>query len=168
MSSVPVIPSNVGLNANYNAIQTAMAGIPWIEESYSRAYRVKELRDNQTYYIPKVYNSKREYISLEPDDNVTGFSFIDVVGDEEFSSYNQGLDSYIVQQEVELIVFANIEQINNQEDYIFGQELQADVIKALTFGPCQGKIENINRIVSIIRSGRLSYNSLDPGIVLVF
>ena len=164
MSNVPVIPSDVGLNANYNAIQTAMAGIPWIEESYSRAYRVKELRDNQAYYIPKVYNSKREYISLEPDDEVTGFSFIDVVGDEEFSSYNQGLDSYIVQQEVELIVFANIEQINNQEDYIFGQELQADVIKALTFGPCQGKIENINRIVSGLEDvwNRYTYSQFDP------
>lgn len=143
MVNTPVIPNAIGIDVAYNEIQELMASIDWIERSYGKAKTITEDREGSSYTLPKVYNAKREYIPLEPDDRVKAFSFLQAYNESTFSEYNPHLNTYIRSQNISVIVWANLEKISNTLDYNFEENLIQEVMSVLN------KSQNINAINSI-------------------
>jgi len=128
--NIPIIPDPVGSDVVVNSLQSDLAAISWIEYSFGKSYRMKEERNGDVYFIPKVYGSKKEYIRLDPNDKVTAFSFLKFQG-ETVNEFEIRKYSSVNSIDLDVIVFANLDLIDNTKDYIFSENLKQDVKNVL-------------------------------------
>ncbi len=67
-------------------------GLPWLERSFGRAYRMPKGRTESTIILPHVYIGNDEYQEQEPNDAIKSHSFI--VGDDPASTPLDDLQSF--------------------------------------------------------------------------
>lgn len=123
----------IGLDAPIEAIRLAMANIAWISKSFGRAMTFRE-PDNNTgklIRVPKVYEDGGEYINVLPNDSifsdgVAASSFIRVVGPETYEIFEANTGS-IKSAKLAIIVWADLKKIDPVKDYIFTEELKAEI-----------------------------------------
>lgn len=123
------VANPTGVQIPIQEIQTKMFNcLGWVDCAYGLSYARNETRTdgngvNQTYVAPKVYLNSREWLTLEPVDYTKGLVFFALNGSE--SQVGESLDLFT--QTVDLIVFANLEQINNVDNISQGYDLIQDV-----------------------------------------
>lgn len=124
--NVPIIPNPVGSDLVVNSIQEDLSAISWLEYSFGKSYRMKEERNGDIYFVPKVYGSKQEYIRLDPNDKVSAYSFLKFNG-EDITNFEIRKYGTINNVSIDVIVFANLDIIDNTRDYIFSENLKQDI-----------------------------------------
>lgn len=142
----PVIASPVHLDAEIEAVRSVLgAQISWLEKPFGRArlHVVKgEGADDER--VPKVYVGSRNYVSVMPNDTYTAYSFFRVVDSHNLiDEYNSNSNQYIWEVPVDLIVWFNLKRIDPAKDYIFTDELKAELLTVLNTIP---QVKNITRI----------------------
>lgn len=135
--TAPILSNPVGVDAKIQQIQLQLiASLPWLECSYGKALIKKDekIRDEiggdvvqddlDIYTIPKVYIGDREWLSLEPNDEVDAFSFMYESNPEETISRQRR------RSKINLVVFANTERIGTS-DTLFIEDLKEQVLSVL-------------------------------------
>lgn len=143
-TNIPLIPDPKGVDKAIQQIQTNLGGISWMEFAFGKVYKRWEIRKDQRYFIPKAYGGGKEYIPLDPNDEVLAFSFIEN-GDEDLiqDTYEPLRHSWMSEVNLNIVVFANLTRIDNDKDYIFDEELKDDVLNAINASSCVTKINGI-------------------------
>ncbi len=132
--SVPLIADPRGVNVPIQEMQEALSALPWLEFSYGQAFRNVTEVDGSRYIMPQVYAGLREFLSVEPDDSTSAFSFFEVV--ERGTQAHEFASEWV--QRVNLVVYCNLEIINQIEgvdrDYIYTEELREEVSNIIREG----------------------------------
>jgi len=132
--SVPLIADPRGVNVPIQEMQEALSVLPWLEFSYGQARPIITEVEGSRYTMPQVYAGFREFLSMEPDDSSSAFSFFEVT--ERGSKTHEFSTEWI--QPVSLVVYCNLEIINQIEsrerDYIFTPELREEVSSIIKGG----------------------------------
>lgn len=118
---IPLIDAPVGLDVVIQSIQEDLATIPWLEQSFGRAWEHFEGGKR----IPKVYVGNGEYFNVVPNDTLRSYSFIAVRG-EESTPYYTGFQRNDKTRELSVIFWGNLRQIDPSRDYIYTERLKAD------------------------------------------
>lgn len=129
----PIIASPVGLDAEIQRLQLLLlAELYWLQVSYGRAYRGSRLGPNKkTVYFPEVYDGSREYRDVLPNDNVQAQSFFYPAGPAVNPDREPIPGTLTLTQACDLIVWANLEQVDKTKTYRFDHELLRDVLRVL-------------------------------------
>jgi len=159
--NTPTIPNPTGIDVIIQKIQTELATLSWLEYSFGKAYIKKEERNNTVYTIPKVWIGNNEFQSVEPNDTVKAFSFIENFETEFISGWETRRYDRISRTDLNIVVFANLERIDNTRDYIFTEELKEDVVKILTNVPEVESLNSINKGLDEAYT-RWSIESINP------
>jgi hypothetical protein len=130
--NVPLIPDPRGVNIPIQAMQQELSTLPWMGYAYGQAFKIIKNVDNTRYTEPQVYAGNREWLSVEPNDSVSALSFFEVIEPKIKISEN----SIAWNQPVSLVVYVNLEIINNVEftakDWMFTDELIEEVTSLIS------------------------------------
>jgi len=143
--NTPIISNPVGIDFVIQEIQNGLSTISWLEYSFGKAYEKKEVRDNVVYDLPKVWIGNNEFQSVEPNDTVKSFSFIENFETEFISDWETRRYDHISTTSLSIVVFANLERIDNTRDYIFTEELKEDVLNVLRNVQYISSVDTINK-----------------------
>ena len=158
--NIPTVPNPQGIDVIINNIQTQLGLISWMDYSFGKAYLKKEDRSGTTYNIPKAWGGHNEFITLIPTDEVRAFSFVESFETETFNDYENRKFDYSSTTDISLVVFANLDMIDNSKNYIFTEELKKDVLNALTSVPSIA-VTSIEKGLDSSYSN-WSYESIEP------
>ncbi len=93
------------------------AGLPWLERSFGRSYRMPKNRTEDTIILPHVYIGNNEYQEMEPNDAIKSMSFL--VGDDPATSPLDELQSFSQVNRwvkpLRIIFFVDYEKIFDQD-----------------------------------------------------
>lgn len=129
--NVPVLSNPTGIDKVVVDIQNALATIDWMEYSFGRAYRRNSPRYQEDYFAPFVYQAKREYVDVEPQDDITAYCFTEVSSTRNVREYQPIKKDWFQDQNISVVVFANLELIDNTDDSIFTEKLIDEVTYVL-------------------------------------
>lgn len=137
-------PAPVDLDAAIEALRLGMAGISWLEKSFGRARMIARNSPDKKTAIkePMVYQGGGEYYPCLPNDALKSYSFFRVNGSRQLMDYAQSSPGLYASAPVDLIVWANLKQINPAKDYIFTEELIRETLM---------KINTFSEVLSITR-----------------
>ena len=160
--NIPLINDPKGLYIPIQDIQNRLGLLNWVEYSFGRAFTRKEPREETTYIAPKVYAGNKEYLIVEPRDDVSAFTFIELNGDETINDWEtQGINrGYNSTQNISVVMFANLRKIDTDRDYIFDEELKLDLLKQIKDSPYVVTINSIERGLSNVWSP-YSYDTIE-------
>lgn len=158
--NIPTIPEPQGADVIYNKIQVSLGLINWLEYSFGKAFIKKEIREGSVYVIPKVWAGSNEYEAMIPNDTVKAFSFIEGFETETITDYENRTFNHDSEINFSIVVFANLNRIDNTKSYIFTEELKKDVLEALTRVPSI-EITSIENGMDAAYSS-WSYESIEP------
>lgn len=126
--AVPLIPDPRGVDLPIQTLQQSLGTISWMEFAFGKAFTKKGVSGTGFRNVPKVYQRKKEFLSVEPTDEVAAFCFFEIAGDQIITNYRARDFNFNVEVDVSLIVWANLKRIDDTRDYIFSEELKDDVI----------------------------------------
>lgn len=127
-------PDPIDLEAAIERVRCMVEELPWLEKSFGRAREHAEKNpDGQggEITVPKVYQGKKEYYPVLPNDSLRSYSFFRVAGNRVPDDYTPDNISYNETTPVDLIVWGNLQKIDKHKDYIFTEELIRDVRSVL-------------------------------------
>lgn len=126
---VHVIDDPVLLDKVIKKIQTALAVLDWITFSFGRAFRKFKIVDNTKVSYPGIFQEwKKDYYSAFPNDNIEkGYSFVFADPGDEITEYNSRRQ-HEIQRDISVIVFFDMEKIDNTLLYPFNEKLKEDII----------------------------------------
>lgn len=137
------IDSPKGLDKVIQSLQDDLGPLPWLAKAFGRAWEFTEKQGDRVIRVPKAWQGtdqstgKGEYISMLPNDNITSQSFIMAAGPEElaedFLYTRYALNSKT--RKLKIIFWFNLNDIDPNKDYIFTEELKADVEKVFKANP---------------------------------
>lgn len=129
----PTLPNAIGLDAEIQRLQLRLKErLDWLQVSYGKAHRHSEKRGNKTVTLPKVYDGAGEYRDVLPNDNVQAQSFF--LAKDPLRNTERGepiIGTLPLAQPVDLIVWGNLQRIDETKAYRFDAELQRDVLRVL-------------------------------------
>lgn len=125
-------PLPIGVEAVIEALRLQLIdGLPWLEKAFGRAWEFKEeSTSGRTIRIPKCYTESGEYINVLPNDNLVAQCFFQLNGSETYSVFNYAAGS-MKEVDLSVIFWMNLKRIDETKDYIFTEELKADVEEVL-------------------------------------
>lgn len=132
--TAPLLDSPQGLDKEIQRLQLLLRDeLTWLQVSYGKAYRAsrKQAGTNKLLNYPEVYAGKREYRDVLPNDNVGSQSFFLPTGPVVNPSREPISTTLGLTQAVDLIVWANLERIDNAATHRFEHELLLDVLRVL-------------------------------------
>lgn len=138
-----VIANPVLIDREIKDIQTQMAAISWIDKSFGRAFKHFRLVQDSKVSYPAIYQGKgKDYYDAYPNDHLKAYSFV-FVDPSSVAEFNvKRLHSF--EQDLSVIVFFDLQEIDTVLDYRFTEKLKEDVIFALSsLTPNRLKINNI-------------------------
>lgn len=144
----PLIPDPVNIEVPINALQQIIASIPWISKSFGRAWKSSriDVATNKTIYYPEVWQGlNKDLLPVMPNDNLDSQAFWYINGAEDVNNWCKGQYTRI-DADVHLIVWFNLECIDNTVDSRFTERLKKDVLDALRVGVMAGGTLTINKI----------------------
>jgi hypothetical protein len=148
-SEILTIDSPVGLDKIIQALQEELSSLPWMQKSFGRAWEFTEkMPDGRVVRVPKVWQGtegttgKGEYLNVLPNDHLTSQSFIMAAGAEEWIDFQLFQLTNLKQRKLKVIFWFNLNEIDANKDYIFTEELKADVEKLLKTFPYLKSIDS--------------------------
>ena len=126
---VHVIDDPVLLDKVIKKIQTTLSVLDWITFSFGRAFVKFKVIDNQKTSYPGIFQAwKQDYYNAFPNDNIAkGYSFIFADPGDEITEYNTKRNHQI-ERKLKVIVFFDMEKIDNTLEYPFMEKLKEDVL----------------------------------------
>lgn len=122
-----VIADPVLLDKEIKAIQTTLATLSWLEKSFGRAFKWVRMDKTRKVYYPAIFQVwKKDYYDGFPNDNIKSYSFI--YPDPEEITENSNRGAHEIQRDISIILFFDLEQIDNTLEYRFTEKLKEDVI----------------------------------------
>jgi len=143
--NTPLIPNPTGIDVVIQSIQSDLGSLAWLQYSFGKTYIKKEVRDNTVYTIPSVWIGNNEFQSVEPNDTVKAFSFIENFETENIEDWEVRRYDHISRTNLSIVVFANLERIDNTRDYIYTEELKEDVLRILSNNQYVENVFSINK-----------------------
>jgi hypothetical protein len=134
------IDSPVGIDKIIQSLQDDFSSLPWLQKSFGRAWEFTEKQGDRVVRVPKAWQGKEsstqrgEYINMLPNDHLQSQCFIMCAGPEEWTNFVQGMVN-TKERKLKIIFWFNLEDIDANKDYIFTEELKADVEKILKLNP---------------------------------
>lgn len=128
---VHVIANPVLLDKVIVDVQTALAVLDWITFSFGRAFKKFKIVGDSKVSYPAIFQAwKKDYYNALPNDNIAkGYSFVfpDPGDSDEITEYNSRRNHQI-QRELSVIVFFDMEKIDNTLEYPFHEKLKEDIM----------------------------------------
>lgn len=122
---------NVGINRVIDAIKPKISALDWSQYVYGRA--ITSLKDG--FKLPYVYNEKKEYIAVLPNDNAYSQIFFRTNSDETTSFNNTNSRRPIsFERGLSLIAWVNLERLPLAESalgYVYTEKLKEDIYSVL-------------------------------------
>lgn len=124
-------------------IQSKLSTLPWLEKSFGRAFKRTRLSNGRKVNYPAIFQAwKKDYYDAFPNDNIKSYSFIHP-DPSEITEYNTK-GRHIIERNISVILFFNLEEIDNTFQYRFTEKLKEDVILVLgKLSPNKLQINNI-------------------------
>ncbi len=137
------ITDPVLLDKEIKNIQTVLGTLSWLEKSFGRAFKGTRLKNGRKVNYPAIFQAwKKDYYDAFPNDNIQSYSFIYPDPSEITEYSNKG--THQIERDISIILFFDMEKIDNTFQYRFVEKLKEDVIiKLATLKP--DKLE-INRV----------------------
>ena len=134
-----VITDPVLLDKEIKNIQTVLGTLSWLEKSFGRAFKGVRLKEGRKVTYPAIFQQwKKDYYDAFPNDNIKSYSFIFADPSEITEHTIKG--KHEIQRNISIILFFDLEQIDNTLEYRFIELLKEDIITVLaTLKP--GKLE---------------------------
>lgn len=141
--SILSIPAPRGLDLVIESIRTVLdTYLLWLDKSYGRAWEFKEKGvEDKVSKIPKAYMGEGEYLPVLPNDFLVAQSFIAAKGPEQWEQFNR-IEGSIKKRDLAIIFWVNLKQIDPTKDYIFTEELKAEIEDLLKRHPSVLSLNN--------------------------
>lgn len=136
------IPNPKGIDVAIADIQLKLSAVTYLEKIFGRAFIMKEMVNGKECTVPKVYNGKKEYYTALPNDSLSAYVFFVATGPDEYDEFERN-QSNIIERKVSLIFWCNLKKINPSKDYIFTEEIKADLMKQLSFSSSVKSVDSI-------------------------
>ena len=128
---VNIIADPVLLDKEIAAIQAAMSTLPWLAKSFGRAFKHFKTSEGSKVSFPAIFQAwKKDYYNAFPTDHVISQSF--VFADPSEVTENHSKKIHQIEKDISIIVFFDMERIDNTLEYPFQEKLKEDVIIALS------------------------------------
>lgn len=139
---VPLIEDPVNLDRVIQGMQLALSnGLAWLRYAYGRAYTEREMRDERTYFLPKVYVGNKRYESVLPNKNLESYCFfvVDEPGrvNSGGNAYQGNIDGYqmIVSNhftyDIGIVFWYNLEKMDFDFTHRYTEELQKEILNLI-------------------------------------
>ena len=130
---IHVIDNPVLLDKAIKDIQTALAVLDWITFSFGRAFKKFQVINNNKTSYPAIFQAwKKDYYIAYPNDNIDkGYSFVFADPGDDITEYNSRRNHQI-ERKINIIVFFDMEKIDNTLLYPFQEKLKEDVFFQLS------------------------------------
>jgi hypothetical protein len=137
--------------------------LPYIAKVYHRAYLFTEQEGSvRGVKVPKVWEDKREYINVLPNDNQPAMLFFYPTGEEEIKEFDD-LDSRnnLFEREVCLILWLNTEKLQNHLTGPSLSKVKSDLLELLSTSDNVVKVSSMedNDVRKIYREFYIDYKS---------
>lgn len=143
----PLVPNPVNLDVPTNELQLSLSGIPWIEASFGRAWRVPRKETNgKIIYYPEVWQGEgKDLLNVMENDNLAAHCFWYFPDPANINNWNNGLYSRI-ERPAHLFVLFNLDKINPAATYRFTEELKRDLLDKLRNTRLSSATLTVNRV----------------------
>lgn len=130
---IHVIDDPVLLDKVIKKIQTALAVLDWITFSFGRAFIKFKTVENSKVSYPAIFQAwKKDYYNAYPSDNIEkGYSFVFADPGDDITEYNSRR-GHNIERDISIIVFFDMEKIDNALLYPFNEKLKEDVFFQLS------------------------------------
>jgi len=133
--TVPLITNPVNLDAAIQDVQVKLAnGLSWLDASFGRAYTGSRKVENKDVFYPEVYQGKKEYLDVSPNDNLIAQSFFDLKDPQEFERMGLYQDGQFTSN-ISIIFWMNLDRVKKAGTYTyshrFTEELKAQILNVL-------------------------------------
>ena len=126
-----VISSPVLVDKEIAAIQDQMSTLSWLEFSFGRAFKQFKVVNGSKVSFPAIFQELgKDYYNAFPNDNIISHSFV-FVDPEVITEWNT-VRKHQIEHDISIIVFFNLEKIDNALTYRFTEKLKEDVIFVLS------------------------------------
>ena len=126
-----IIANPVLLDKEIAAIQAQMKNLPWLEISFGRAFKQFKLVDGTKVSFPAIFQELgKDYYNAFPNDNIISYSFV-FVDPDQITEWNIKR-IHNIEHDISIIVFFDLERIDNTLTYRFTEKLKEDVIFVLS------------------------------------
>lgn len=108
-----------------------MDKLAWLNYAFGRGYKMVEHRtDGSKFVYPAMYNGKREYLSLMPNDNYGNFSWFDIYDPQTVINKIQGLPQ--IEFSGALIIWYDQRDIDADDEFVCTEEAKLEVLTVLS------------------------------------
>lgn len=108
-----------------------MDKLTWLNYAFGRGYKMVEHRtDGRKFIYPAMYNGKREYLSLMPNDNYGNFSWFDIYDPQTVINKIQGLPQ--IEFSGALIMWYDQRDIDADDEFVCTEEVKLEVLTVLS------------------------------------
>lgn len=126
-----VIANPVLVDKEIKDIQTEMDKITWLELSFGRAFKHSRLVSGTKVFYPAIFQAKnKDYYDAYPNDHIKSYSFVFVDPSSVVEFNVKRLHN--IDQDISVIVFFDMEQIDDTLNERISEKLKEDVIFALS------------------------------------
>lgn len=119
-----------GIDRVIEAICTKLDTISWLSNIFRRAWLINNSNTGSNNFTPMVYLQNMEYYNVLPNDNFTALAFVVVNGQERYINQNEVISHNFEpekERSISVIFWVNLNKINPAKDYIFTEELKAQI-----------------------------------------
>lgn len=140
---VELVPNPVALDAAVQIVQEKLAaGLPWLQKAFGRARkmpapvntkpqdRAEAMAGGRDQVVPEVYY-RREPYDCRPNDNLQSYCFFYPRDPVQIPDYDPAAMEAIAEQQVSIIFWINLQRVDPERNYDFGEELRRDVLVVL-------------------------------------
>lgn len=107
-----------------------MDKLAWLNYAFGRGYKMVEHRtDGSKFVYPAMYNGKREYLSLMPNDNYGNFSWFDIYDPQTVINKIKGLPQ--IEFSGALIMWYDQRDIDADDEFVCTEEAKLEVLTVL-------------------------------------
>ena len=132
----PILSNPIGIDAAITGLQASLTELTWLEKSFGRATVASRNTDNGLYIYPAVLIPAYDNLDMLALDNWKSYSFF-VARDNETRVSSTGYDKAF-QRPVNLIVWANLQQVDSSKNDDFLEELKQDILDKMSVSPNTG------------------------------
>jgi hypothetical protein len=128
----PLITDPVNIDRPIQTLQSALADLGWLEKCFGRAYDSRETVNGKDVLYPEVWQGEgKDLLSVLPNDNLKSQAFFYV--EDPITCVEFFPDQYnLMQANVHLVVWFNLNEIGMALDYRYIEVLKAQVQRVIT------------------------------------
>ena len=138
---VILLPEPQGIDFAIQRIQVYLTNLSWIEKIFGRATiqrrQIQEAgrRSSGEETFPEVWGKNREPFNVMPNDNLKAYVFFIAHDPGEYQDYDFAIPQVYAQQRISIILWCNLELLDNTNQYRYSENLKKQVLQILNNVP---------------------------------